>query len=200
MRAHPRRASISTRSAARSTSRSSSSAARRTGASSCGSTARGFAADSPARRLTWVSRLATRGRSTPLRSPASTFTMSRRGLRLHCRTKAHAPQWSTTHPALFANVDGVGRVDIWNINADTEVLLRPPWRSLTRPGRCPLCAPQWPRRRRSTASSSTRRATRLARAPSTAAFSSSSSARCRPRAARLRRQRFLAEAARAARG
>ena len=30
-------------------------------------------------------------------------------------------QWSTTHPAVFASVDGIGRVDLWNINAGTEV-------------------------------------------------------------------------------
>lgn len=31
--------------------------------------------------------------------------------------------WSPTHPALFACVDGVGHVDLWNLNNDTEVLL-----------------------------------------------------------------------------
>ncbi|XP_071497507.1 cytoplasmic dynein 1 intermediate chain 2-like [Diadema antillarum] len=30
-------------------------------------------------------------------------------------------QWSPTHPALFAAVDGMGRVDLWNLNNDTEV-------------------------------------------------------------------------------
>ncbi|XP_078537700.1 cytoplasmic dynein 1 intermediate chain 2 isoform X4 [Lissotriton helveticus] len=29
--------------------------------------------------------------------------------------------WSPTHPALFACVDGVGRLDLWNLNNDTEV-------------------------------------------------------------------------------
>lgn len=29
--------------------------------------------------------------------------------------------WSTTHPALFACVDGMGRLDLWNLNNDTEV-------------------------------------------------------------------------------
>ncbi|XP_048512887.1 cytoplasmic dynein 1 intermediate chain isoform X37 [Athalia rosae] len=29
--------------------------------------------------------------------------------------------WSPTHPALFAAVDGSGRLDIWNLNQDTEV-------------------------------------------------------------------------------
>ena len=30
-------------------------------------------------------------------------------------------QWSPTHPAVFASVDGEGRLDFWNINTDTEV-------------------------------------------------------------------------------
>ncbi|XP_061827610.2 dynein, cytoplasmic 1, intermediate chain 2a isoform X3 [Nerophis lumbriciformis] len=29
--------------------------------------------------------------------------------------------WSPTHPALFACVDGVGHLDLWNLNDDTEV-------------------------------------------------------------------------------
>ncbi|CAH1776148.1 unnamed protein product [Owenia fusiformis] len=29
--------------------------------------------------------------------------------------------WSPIHPALFASVDGVGRLDLWNLNHDTEV-------------------------------------------------------------------------------
>ncbi|QQP32555.1 Cytoplasmic dynein 1 intermediate chain, partial [Caligus rogercresseyi] len=29
--------------------------------------------------------------------------------------------WSPVHPALFATVDGTGRLDIWNLNNDTEV-------------------------------------------------------------------------------
>jgi len=29
--------------------------------------------------------------------------------------------WSPTHPALFAAVDGTGRLDLWNLNTDTEV-------------------------------------------------------------------------------
>ena len=37
--------------------------------------------------------------------------------------------WSPAHPALFACVDGVGHLDLWNLNSDTEV--RPP----------PLCVP-----------------------------------------------------------
>ncbi|KAI9227445.1 MAG: WD40-repeat-containing domain protein [Piptocephalis tieghemiana] len=28
--------------------------------------------------------------------------------------------WSPTHPALFASVDGTGRLDLWNLNQDTE--------------------------------------------------------------------------------
>uniref|UniRef100_A0A1A8EXW2 Dynein, cytoplasmic 1, intermediate chain 2a n=1 Tax=Nothobranchius korthausae TaxID=1143690 RepID=A0A1A8EXW2_9TELE len=30
--------------------------------------------------------------------------------------------WSPTHPALFACVDGVGHLDLWNLNNDTEVI------------------------------------------------------------------------------
>lgn len=30
-------------------------------------------------------------------------------------------EWSPTHPAVFASVDGEGRLDFWNINSDTEV-------------------------------------------------------------------------------
>lgn len=30
-------------------------------------------------------------------------------------------QWSPAHPAVFASADGEGRLDIWNINMDTEV-------------------------------------------------------------------------------
>ncbi|KAK2721255.1 cytoplasmic dynein 1 intermediate chain-like isoform X3 [Artemia franciscana] len=29
--------------------------------------------------------------------------------------------WSPVHPALFATVDGTGRLDLWNLNQDTEV-------------------------------------------------------------------------------
>lgn len=29
--------------------------------------------------------------------------------------------WSPSHPALFASVDGSGRLDLWNLNQDTEV-------------------------------------------------------------------------------
>jgi len=29
--------------------------------------------------------------------------------------------WSPTHPSVFATVDGTGRLDIWNLNNDTEV-------------------------------------------------------------------------------
>ena len=31
--------------------------------------------------------------------------------------------WSPIHPAVFATVDGMGRLDIWNLNQDTEVSL-----------------------------------------------------------------------------
>ncbi|XP_065184701.1 cytoplasmic dynein 1 intermediate chain 2-like [Sycon ciliatum] len=30
-------------------------------------------------------------------------------------------QWSPVHPAVFASVDGVGHLDLWNMNTDTEV-------------------------------------------------------------------------------
>jgi len=30
-------------------------------------------------------------------------------------------KWSPIHPALFATVDGSGRLDLWNLNIDTEV-------------------------------------------------------------------------------
>ncbi|KAG9477316.1 hypothetical protein GDO78_002617 [Eleutherodactylus coqui] len=33
--------------------------------------------------------------------------------------------WSPTHPALFACVDGVGRLDLWNLNNDTEQISVP---------------------------------------------------------------------------
>lgn len=29
--------------------------------------------------------------------------------------------WSPVHPALFATVDGMGHLDLWNLNNDTEV-------------------------------------------------------------------------------
>ena len=32
--------------------------------------------------------------------------------------------WSPIHPALFAAVDGTGRLDLWNLNKDTEVSLK----------------------------------------------------------------------------
>lgn len=32
--------------------------------------------------------------------------------------------WSPVHPALFACVDGMGRLDLWNLNNDTEVRRR----------------------------------------------------------------------------
>ena len=30
-------------------------------------------------------------------------------------------RWSPVHPAVFAAVDGTGRLDVWNLNSDTEV-------------------------------------------------------------------------------
>ena len=29
--------------------------------------------------------------------------------------------WSPTHPSVFAAVDGTGKLDVWNLNQDTEV-------------------------------------------------------------------------------
>lgn len=29
--------------------------------------------------------------------------------------------WSPTHPSVFASVDGTGKLDLWNLNQDTEV-------------------------------------------------------------------------------
>lgn len=31
-------------------------------------------------------------------------------------------RWSPAHPALFAAADAAGRLDLWNLNRDTEVL------------------------------------------------------------------------------
>ena len=30
-------------------------------------------------------------------------------------------KWSPVHPALFASVNGMARIDLWNLNTDTEV-------------------------------------------------------------------------------
>ena len=32
-------------------------------------------------------------------------------------------QWHPSHPAMFASADGSGRVDLWNLNLDSEVVL-----------------------------------------------------------------------------
>lgn len=40
--------------------------------------------------------------------------------------------WSPTHPALFACVDLAGRLDLWNLNNDTEVHARTHARTLYR--------------------------------------------------------------------
>ena len=32
-------------------------------------------------------------------------------------------KWSPIHPALFATVDCMGRLDMWNLNNDTEVIV-----------------------------------------------------------------------------
>ncbi|XP_041433663.1 uncharacterized protein LOC431853 isoform X2 [Xenopus laevis] len=47
--------------------------------------------------------------------------------------------WSPTHPALFACVDGVGRLDLWNLNNDTEV----PTASITVDGNPALNRVRW---------------------------------------------------------
>ncbi|OXB60634.1 hypothetical protein ASZ78_001167 [Callipepla squamata] len=43
--------------------------------------------------------------------------------------------WSPTHPALFACVDGMGRLDLWNLNNDTEQIAVPRSDEWTRFGR-----------------------------------------------------------------
>uniref|UniRef100_A0A8C6VZS3 Dynein cytoplasmic 1 intermediate chain 2 n=1 Tax=Nothobranchius furzeri TaxID=105023 RepID=A0A8C6VZS3_NOTFU len=47
--------------------------------------------------------------------------------------------WSPTHPALFACVDGVGHLDLWNLNNDTEV----PTASITVEGNPALNRVRW---------------------------------------------------------
>ncbi|XP_075285932.1 cytoplasmic dynein 1 intermediate chain 2 isoform X5 [Opisthocomus hoazin] len=47
--------------------------------------------------------------------------------------------WSPTHPALFACVDGMGRLDLWNLNNDTEV----PTASITVEGNPALNRVRW---------------------------------------------------------
>ncbi|KAL0961880.1 hypothetical protein UPYG_G00332810 [Umbra pygmaea] len=47
--------------------------------------------------------------------------------------------WSPVHPALFAAVDGMGRLDLWNLNNDTEV----PTASVTIEGACALNRVRW---------------------------------------------------------
>uniref|UniRef100_A0A8C5WQ73 Cytoplasmic dynein intermediate chain n=1 Tax=Laticauda laticaudata TaxID=8630 RepID=A0A8C5WQ73_LATLA len=47
--------------------------------------------------------------------------------------------WSPTHPALFACVDGMGRLDLWNLNNDTEV----PTASITVDGNPALNHVRW---------------------------------------------------------
>lgn len=48
-------------------------------------------------------------------------------------------RWSPIHPALFASVDGEGRLDLWNLNSDTEV----PTASVTIDGRQALNQCRW---------------------------------------------------------
>ena len=33
-------------------------------------------------------------------------------------------EWSPINPALFATVDGMGKLDLWNLNNDTEVRVK----------------------------------------------------------------------------
>uniref|UniRef100_A0A8C7PSI9 Cytoplasmic dynein 1 intermediate chain 1 n=1 Tax=Oncorhynchus mykiss TaxID=8022 RepID=A0A8C7PSI9_ONCMY len=47
--------------------------------------------------------------------------------------------WSPVHPALFAAVDGMGRLDLWNLNNDTEV----PTASVTIEGASALNRVRW---------------------------------------------------------
>ncbi|XP_076827077.1 cytoplasmic dynein 1 intermediate chain 1 isoform X7 [Brachyhypopomus gauderio] len=47
--------------------------------------------------------------------------------------------WSPVHPALFATVDGMGRLDLWNLNNDTEV----PTASVTVEGASALNRVRW---------------------------------------------------------
>ncbi|XP_029918896.1 dynein cytoplasmic 1 intermediate chain 1a isoform X2 [Myripristis murdjan] len=47
--------------------------------------------------------------------------------------------WSPVHPALFAAVDGMGRLDLWNLNNDTEV----PTASVTIEGTSALNRVRW---------------------------------------------------------
>ncbi|XP_062848016.1 cytoplasmic dynein 1 intermediate chain 1 [Trichomycterus rosablanca] len=47
--------------------------------------------------------------------------------------------WSPVHPALFATVDGMGHLDLWNLNNDTEV----PTASVTVEGSCALNRVRW---------------------------------------------------------
>ncbi|XP_067111472.1 cytoplasmic dynein 1 intermediate chain 1 [Osmerus mordax] len=47
--------------------------------------------------------------------------------------------WSPVHPALFASVDGMGRLDLWNLNNDTEV----PTASVTIEGASALNRVRW---------------------------------------------------------
>ncbi|XP_046704019.1 cytoplasmic dynein 1 intermediate chain 1 isoform X2 [Silurus meridionalis] len=47
--------------------------------------------------------------------------------------------WSPMHPAVFATVDGLGRLDIWNLNKNTEV----PTASVTVDSSCALNRVRW---------------------------------------------------------
>ncbi|XP_063054308.1 cytoplasmic dynein 1 intermediate chain 1 isoform X1 [Engraulis encrasicolus] len=47
--------------------------------------------------------------------------------------------WSPVHPAIFASVDGMGRLDLWNLNKDTEV----PTASVAVEGSCALNRVRW---------------------------------------------------------
>ncbi|XP_048117709.1 cytoplasmic dynein 1 intermediate chain 1 isoform X4 [Alosa alosa] len=47
--------------------------------------------------------------------------------------------WSPVHPSLFASVDGMSRLDLWNLNNDTEV----PTASVSVEGACALNRVRW---------------------------------------------------------
>jgi dynein intermediate chain len=51
--------------------------------------------------------------NSKLKRPLLTFESS--------RDYVYDVQWSPSHPAVFASGDGTGKIDVWNLNTDTEV-------------------------------------------------------------------------------
>jgi len=51
--------------------------------------------------------------NSKLKRPLLTFESS--------RDYVYDVRWSPTHPAVFASGDGTGKLDVWNLNTDTEV-------------------------------------------------------------------------------